>query len=65
MSNWKSTGAFFIFAAAYVYAILGSKEIPMVEATGYFLLIVTLFMMLRSDDLTQILKDLASSFKKD
>lgn len=62
MKNWKSNLAFIAFVGSYVYAVI-ETNISMVELTGYFTLVGMLFMMLRSEDLGTIVKELATGLK--
>lgn len=52
MKNWKSTSAFFIFVAVYVYTAV-AKDGTTVETAGYVALLSSLFMMLRNDFTTE------------
>lgn len=63
MKNWKSTLAFWVFVSTYVYSVFDIKQVSIIEITGYFLLLSMLFLMLRSEDLTEIIKDISSGFK--
>lgn len=64
MTNWKSNVAFFAFLIAYIYAVYEIESVDMVEATGFLAIISTLAMMIRSEDLVLIVKDLAQGFKE-
>lgn len=63
MKNWKSTIGFLTFVGAYVYTVHKSYAPTIIETTGYLLLFATLFVMMRSENLTEIVKDLAAGFK--
>jgi len=54
MKNWKSTLAFFVFIAVYVYTVYEDKS-SMVEATGFIALYSSIFMMFRSEFTTELL----------
>ena len=49
MRNWKSTFAFFIFVAVYVWAMIRGMEPAVIESAGSVALYSSLFMMFRSD----------------
>tara|TARA_R110001632_G_scaffold6729_2_gene27339 strand:+ start:263 stop:457 length:195 start_codon:yes stop_codon:yes gene_type:complete len=55
MKNWKSTIAFFIFVAVYLYAVI-NKDSQIVETTGFVALYSSLFMMIRSQMTTDIIE---------
>tara|TARA_R110002074_G_scaffold229867_5_gene401305 strand:+ start:145 stop:339 length:195 start_codon:yes stop_codon:yes gene_type:complete len=57
MKNWKSTLAFFIFVAVYLYAVI-NKDSQIVETTGFVALYSSLFMMLRSQMTSDIIDKL-------
>ena len=63
MKNWKSTLAFFIFIAIYVFAILSSKPDEVIETAGYIALYSSIFMMFRSDFTASILEKLIDNIK--
>jgi len=62
MKNWKSTLAFFIFVAIYVYTAI-TKDADIVETTGYVALLSSLFMMLRSDFTSEHISKLIDNIK--
>lgn len=63
MNNWKSLLAFILFIAAYAYAIIYELSDDKVETTGLIALFSMLFMMLRSDKLTEITVGLVEALK--
>lgn len=64
MTNWKSMTGFLAFLLAYIHAVYTPYEHNVIETTGYFLLFAMLFVMMRSEDLTSIVKDLAEGLKE-
>jgi hypothetical protein len=63
MKNWKSTMAFFIFVAVYIYTAI-VKEAGVVETTGFVALMSSLFMMLRSEMTSDIVTKLVDTIGK-
>ena len=63
MKNWKSTLAFFLFIAIYIYSVLGNKSDGIVEATGDIALLSSLFMMFRSDFTSAMVEKLIDNIK--
>ena len=63
MNNWKSLLAFVLFITAYAYAIIYELSDDKVETTGLIALFSMLFMMLRSDKLTEITAGLVEALK--
>lgn len=61
--NYKSWIAFFVFGAAYLYAIYSNASEPVVWSTGLLFLVITVAMMLRSEQLMSLIK-LAIESKK-
>jgi len=61
--NWKSTVAFFVFIAVYVYAISTNKTNEIVETSGYIALYSSIFMMFRSDFTAELLSKLVDNIK--
>jgi len=61
--NWKSTTAFFIFIAIYVYAIIGSKPEGIVETAGFIALYSSIFMMFRSEFTSGMIEKLIDNIK--
>jgi len=56
MKNYKSWIAFFTFGTAYIYSIYSEASEPIVWSTGVLFLIVTVSLMLRSDQLIELIK---------
>ena len=63
MRNWKSTIAFIIFIAAYVYSLYNNKSADIVEVAGYIALYSSVFMMLRSQMTSSILEKLVDKIR--
>lgn len=62
--NYKSWIAFMVFLGAYIYSVWFIKEEPIIYTTGIFLILVTFGIMLRSEQLMELLKILIERFKK-
>ena len=62
MKNWKSTFAFFIFVAIYVYSVI-NKDSEVIDITGNIALISSIFMMLRSEITKDIVATLVDNIK--
>ena len=54
--NYKSWIAFFTFGGAYLYAIYSEATEPIVWSTGLLFLVVTVSVMLRSEQLMELIK---------
>jgi len=57
-TNWKSTGAFFLFVGSYIYTVATSNSAALVDATGTIALYSSLFMMVRSTAAVQLAEKL-------
>lgn len=55
MKNIKSTLAFIIFIAIYVYSIIDGRDANIIDVVGYIALWSSLFMMFRSDMTTELI----------
>lgn len=62
--NYKSWIAFMVFLGAYMHSVWFTKEEPIIYTTGIFLILVTFGIMLRSEQLMELLKILIERFKK-
>lgn len=62
--NYKSWIAFFVFMGAYAYAVYSIKEEPIIYTTGIFFILISFGIMLRSEQLMELLKILIERFKK-
>ncbi len=63
MKNWKSTLAFFIFVALYVFTVYQDKEPSVIDVAGHVALYSSIFMMFRSDITTDIISKLFDNIK--
>lgn len=61
--NYKSWIAFFAFGIAFLYSVFAGESEPIVWSTGLLFLVVTVAMMLRSEQLMALIK-LAIESKK-
>lgn len=63
--NYKSWLAFMVFMVAYGYAVFKGQPEPVVYTTGLFFVFISFGMMLRSEQLYELLKTIAERLKKD
>ena len=59
--NWKSNLAFFVFLAAYVFAVY-SENVKMAEVTSWIALLSTGLIMARSDTLNSAITNITEAF---
>ena len=59
--NWKSTFAFMVFIAVYVYTVYNGSGDNVIEVAGYIALYSSVFMMLRSEMTTSIVEKLVDN----
>ena len=63
MKNWKSTLAFFVFIAVYVFTIIETKTDGVIETAGFIALYSSIFMMFRSDFTSNMVEKLIDNIK--
>jgi len=61
--NWKSTLAFFIFIAVYMFTVYKNMDPDVIETTGFVALYSSIFMMFRSDFTKDLLGKIIDNIK--
>ncbi len=61
--NWKSFIGFFLFLTVYAYTVFTDKSADVMNITGYIALYSMLFIMARSESLSEVIKAITDVMK--